>query len=50
MSKYRPCGRAAEVQGLESHLSVEDYRLAVQAAEAEGISRLDQPRHRFLFR
>ena len=50
MSQYRPCGRAAELQGLESHLSVEDYRLAVQAAEAEGISRLDQPRHRFIFR
>lgn len=50
MSQYRPCGRAAEIQGLESPLSAEDYRLAVQAAKEEGITRLDQPRHRFLFR
>ena len=50
MSQYRPCGRAAEVEGLESHLSVEDYRLAVQAAKEEGITRLDQPQQRFVFR
>ncbi len=50
MSQYRPCGRAAEVKGLESHLSVEDYRMAVKAATEEGITRLDQPQHRLLFR
>jgi putative pyruvate formate lyase activating enzyme len=50
MSQYRPCGRAAEVKGLESHLSVEDYRLAVKAAKEEGITRLDEPQHRFIFR
>jgi putative pyruvate formate lyase activating enzyme len=50
MSQYRPCGRAAEVKGLESPLAVEDYRLAIQAAKEEGITRLDQPHQRFIFR
>jgi len=43
MSQYRPCGRAHEVKGLESHLSPEDYKNAVRAAKEEGITRLDQP-------
>jgi putative pyruvate formate lyase activating enzyme len=41
MSQYRPCGRAAEVEGLESHLAPEDYKNAVRAAQEEGITRLD---------
>jgi putative pyruvate formate lyase activating enzyme len=48
MSQYRPCGRAAEVNGLESPLSPEDYKNAVRAAKEEGITRLDQPHRRFL--
>ena len=50
MSQYRPCGRAAEVRGLDSHLSAADYKNAVRAAMEEGITRLDQPHRRFMFR
>lgn len=50
MSQYRPCGRAAEVNGLESHLSTEDYKNAVRAARKEGITRLDQPHRRYMSR
>ena len=50
MSQYRPCGRAAEVTGLDSHLSPGDYKNAVRAAMEEGITRLDQPRRRLAFR
>jgi putative pyruvate formate lyase activating enzyme len=50
MSQYRPCGRAAEVKGLNSLLSPKDYHKAVQAAKQEGITRLDQPRRLFRFR
>ncbi len=49
MSQYRPCGRAAEVKGLNSHLSAGDYHKAVQAAKQEGITRLDQPHRVFRF-
>ena len=50
MSQYRPCGRAAEVKGLNSSLKAEDYRLAVQAAKEAGITRLDRPHRIFRFR
>ena len=50
MSQYRPCGRAAEVEGLNSNLTAEGFQLAVQAAKEEGITRLDRPRRMFLFR
>ena len=50
MSQYRPCGRAAEVKGLEVSLAPQDYKNAVRAAKEEGITRLDQPHRRFLFR
>jgi putative pyruvate formate lyase activating enzyme len=50
MSQYRPCGRAAEVEGLDSHLSPEEFKNAVSAAIEEGISRLDQPHRRYVFR
>jgi len=50
MSQYRPCGRAAEVEGLEVPLSAEEYKLALREAKGEGINRLNQPRRRFVFR
>ncbi len=50
MSQYRPCGRAAEVKGLDTHLSPAEYKRALQTAMKEGITRLDQPRRRFLFK
>ena len=50
MSQYRPCGRAAEINGLHAPLSPADFRNALQEAAAEGITRLDRPRSAFLFR
>jgi putative pyruvate formate lyase activating enzyme len=49
MSQYRPCGRAAEVCGLDAAVSADEYRQAVNEALAEGLTRLDQrhvPLHR----
>ncbi|MGD9182046.1 MAG: radical SAM protein [Desulfobacterales bacterium] len=50
MSQYRPCGRAAEVKGLNAFLSPADFQTALQEAKTEGITRLDRPRRVFLFR
>jgi len=50
MSQYRPCGRAAEVSGLNCPLKADEYQLAVQAAKEEGIHRLDRPRRVFALR
>ena len=50
MSQYRPCGRAAEIRGLNTFLSPTDYRNALQTAKKEGITRLDQPRRIFVLR
>ena len=50
MPQYRPCGRAAEIKGLNALLSPADFQTALQEAAAEGITRLDQPRRAFLFR
>jgi putative pyruvate formate lyase activating enzyme len=50
MSQYRPCGRASEIKGLDSHLQAKEYQLAVEDAKREGITRLDQPRRMFWFR
>lgn len=50
MSQYRPCGRAAEVRGLNSNLKTKEYHLAVQAAKAQGINRLDRPQRWSFFR
>ncbi len=50
MSQYRPCGRAAEVQGLGRNLKSDEYHWAVQAAKDEGITRFDRRQRVFLFR
>jgi putative pyruvate formate lyase activating enzyme len=50
MAQYRPCGKAAEDNDLNSNLKADEYHLAVQAAKAEGINRLDRPRRVFAFR
>ena len=50
MSQYRPCGKAAEIKGLNTNLQADEYRLAVQSAKEEGITRLDRPQRVFLFR
>ena len=49
MSQYRPCGRAAEIKELNSHLLPQEYHQALQAAKQEGITRLDPPRRIFRF-
>ena len=48
MAQYRPCGRAAEIRGLDTFPSPADYRNALQAAKKEGITRLDRPRRTFV--
>lgn len=50
MAQYRPCGRAAEIRELNTFLSPADYRRALQDAAEEGITRLDQPRRRFILK
>jgi putative pyruvate formate lyase activating enzyme len=48
MSQYRPCGRAAEINGLNTNLKTDEYHLAVQAAKEEGITRLDRPQQVYI--
>ena len=48
MPQYRPCGDAARVKGLDTYPSKKDFESAVQAAEEEGITRLDKPRRVFM--
>lgn len=50
MPQYRPCGRATEIRDLSEPLSREDYQTAMQAAEEEGIKRLDSPGRTFMLR
>lgn len=42
MPQYRPCGQAYNVSGLNRHITGEEYAEALEAAESEGITRLDQ--------
>ncbi len=44
MSQYRPCGRAADIPALARSASAEECRAARQAAQRQGITRLDRPR------
>ena len=48
MSQYRPCGRAAEISGLDNYPSQTDFKQALNAARQEGISRIDRPRRVFV--
>ncbi|UCD89198.1 MAG: radical SAM protein [Desulfobacterales bacterium] len=48
MPQYRPCGRADEISELSVYLSQKDYKMALEAAKAEGIERLDSRRRRFM--
>ena len=49
MSQYRPCGNAFEFPELDHRPSEKDFSMAVQAANEEGITRLDNPRRRWFF-
>ncbi len=48
MPQYRPCGRAAEIDGLEGYPSRSDFAAALKAARDAGITRLDEPRRTFM--
>ncbi len=48
MPQYRPCGRAAEVSGLDGYPSRTDFQDALDAARAAGLTRLDPPRRVFM--
>ena len=48
MPQYRPCGRAAEIEGLEGFPSRSDFKAALKAARDAGITRLDEPRQIFM--
>jgi putative pyruvate formate lyase activating enzyme len=48
MPQYRPCGRAAEIEGLEGFPSRSDFSAALKAARDAGITRLDEPRRTFM--
>jgi putative pyruvate formate lyase activating enzyme len=47
MFQFRPCGRAGEIPGLATAVSVVECRQALREAREEGITRLD-PRRSFL--
>jgi putative pyruvate formate lyase activating enzyme len=48
MPQYRPCGRAHEMKELSIHLSTDDYKDALEAAEEAGLTRLDSRRRSFM--
>jgi putative pyruvate formate lyase activating enzyme len=48
MAQYRPCGRAAETNGLDRSITKAEYQDALKAATDAGIERLDRPRRNFL--
>ncbi len=49
MAQYRPCGRASEVQALRRSITEEEHQEAIQMANKEGITRLDERKRVFLF-
>ncbi len=48
MPQYRPCGKAVDVKELSTSLSHGDYKTALQAANEEGITRLDSRKRVFM--
>jgi len=47
MPQYRPCGRAAEVEGLNARPEQVDFEQAIRAAQEAGIHRIDRWRRTF---
>jgi putative pyruvate formate lyase activating enzyme len=47
MPQYRPCGRAAEVDGLARRITPREFEDALAAARKAGITRFDPPRRVF---
>ena len=50
MPQYRPLGRASEWPALGRSLTDEEFREAIQMAEEEGITRLDERKRAFVLR
>jgi putative pyruvate formate lyase activating enzyme len=50
MAQYRTCGRASEVTALRRSITDEEYQEAIQMANEEGITRLDERRRTFVLR
>jgi putative pyruvate formate lyase activating enzyme len=50
MSQYRPCGRAHAIAGLSRGISSGEFKAALDAAAAAGLTRLDRPGRHFLVR
>ncbi|MBU1399056.1 MAG: radical SAM protein [Proteobacteria bacterium] len=48
MFQYRPCGMAYQFREFSSRPSDKDFDESVKAANEEGITRLDKPRHVFM--
>jgi putative pyruvate formate lyase activating enzyme len=48
MHQYRPCGEASRFPPLDMTPKEVDYKSAVDAARAEGVTRLDRPLRRFV--
>jgi putative pyruvate formate lyase activating enzyme len=49
MAQYRPCGQASEVQALRRSITEEEHQEAIQMANQEGITRLDERKRAFMF-
>ncbi|MBD3306110.1 radical SAM protein [candidate division KSB3 bacterium] len=47
MTQYRPCGQAYDIPELAVRPTDKEFQAAMQAAQEEGITRLDRPRHFF---
>jgi putative pyruvate formate lyase activating enzyme len=50
MAQYRPCGRAFDLTPLKRSLTDKEYQEAIQVAQEEGITRLDERRRAFVLR
>jgi len=50
MDQYRPCGHAARFPEINRGVSATEYALALDAARAAGLTRLDDRRSRLVFR
>jgi putative pyruvate formate lyase activating enzyme len=48
MAQYRPCGRAAEIEGFSARLKPKDFEAAYRSAIEEGLTRLDLPKRVFI--
>lgn len=50
MPQYRPCGRASEVPALSRGITDQEFEKAIEMAQEEGVTRLDERRRAFALR